>query len=154
MGARASAVPKPPTATTPTWLRLSVAVRASWASEPPSIIVERNAARGALCFSSASKQAHILAVRPLTAIRNAERLAAGFKFVATGHGPVGTVKDITAWRVYFDKLRTAVAAGLAKKQTLEQMQRDITMAEYSQWDGFDWVPLNVLGMYHFLTDTP
>ena len=90
----------------------------------------------------------------MTAIRNAERLAAGFKFVATGHGPVGTVKDITAWRVYFDKLRTAVAAGIARKQTLEQMQRDITMAEYSHWDGFDWVPLNVLGMYHFLTDTP
>lgn len=90
----------------------------------------------------------------MTAIRNAEKLAAGFTYVAPGHGPVGTVKDITAWREYFDKLRTAVAAGLAKKQTLEQMQRDITMAEYSQWEGFDWVPLNVLGMYHFLTDTP
>lgn len=89
----------------------------------------------------------------MTAIRNAEKLAAGFRHVATGHGPVGTVKDITAWRVYFEKLRTAVAAGIARKQTLEQMQRDITMAEYSHWDGFDWVPLNVLGMYHFLTDS-
>jgi glyoxylase-like metal-dependent hydrolase (beta-lactamase superfamily II) len=90
----------------------------------------------------------------MTAIRNAEKLAAGFRYVATGHGPVGTVKDITAWRVYFEKLRTLVAAGIARKQTLEQMQRDIKMAEYSSWDGFDWVPLNVLGMYHFLTDTP
>ena len=89
----------------------------------------------------------------MTAIRNAEKLAAGFKHVATGHGPVGTVKDITAWREYFEKLRNAVAAGLAKGQTLEQMQRDIKMAEYSHWDGFDWVPLNVLGMYHFLTDS-
>lgn len=89
----------------------------------------------------------------MTAIRNAEKLAAGFTHVATGHGPVGTVKDITAWRVYFDKLRTAVAAGIARKQTLEQMQREITMAEYSHWDGFDWAPLNVLGMYHFLTDS-
>jgi glyoxylase-like metal-dependent hydrolase (beta-lactamase superfamily II) len=88
----------------------------------------------------------------MTAIRNAEKLAAGFKHVATGHGPVGTVKDITAWREYFEKLRTAVAAGIAKKQTLEQMQRDITMAEYSHWEGFEWVPLNVLGVYHFLTD--
>ncbi|MBI4888407.1 MAG: MBL fold metallo-hydrolase [Acidobacteria bacterium] len=90
----------------------------------------------------------------MTAVRNAEKLAAGFTFVATGHGPVGTVKDITAWRVYFEKLRSQVAAGIARKQTLEQMQRTITMAEYSQWDGFDWAPLNVLGMYHFLTDTP
>jgi glyoxylase-like metal-dependent hydrolase (beta-lactamase superfamily II) len=89
----------------------------------------------------------------MTAIRKAEGMAAGFKHVVTGHGPVGTVKDITAWREYFEKLRTAVAAGIAKKQTLEQMQRDIKMAEYSHWDGFDWVPLNVLGMYHFLTDS-
>jgi glyoxylase-like metal-dependent hydrolase (beta-lactamase superfamily II) len=89
----------------------------------------------------------------MTANRNAEKLAAGFKYVVTGHGPVGTVKDITAWREYFEKLRTQVAAGIAKRQTLEQMQREIKMAEYSQWDGFDWVPLNVLGMYHFLTDS-
>jgi len=89
----------------------------------------------------------------MTAIRNAETLAAGFKHVATGHGPVGTVKDIAAWREYFEKLRTAVATGIAKKQTLEQMQRSITMAEYSHWEGFDWVPLNVLGMYHFLTES-
>jgi glyoxylase-like metal-dependent hydrolase (beta-lactamase superfamily II) len=89
----------------------------------------------------------------MAAIKKAEGLAAGFKFVATGHGPVGTVKDVTAWREYFDKLRAAVAAGIAAGQTLEQMQRNIKMAEYSQWDGFDWVPLNVLGMYHFLTDS-
>jgi glyoxylase-like metal-dependent hydrolase (beta-lactamase superfamily II) len=89
----------------------------------------------------------------MTAVRNAEKLAGGFKYVVTGHGPVGTVKDITAWREYFEKLRRQVAAGIAKGQTLEQMQRDIKMAEYSQWDGFDWVPLNVLGMYHFLTDS-
>ena len=84
---------------------------------------------------------------------NVEKLAAGFKYVVTGHGPVGTVKDIVAWREYFEKLGTQVAAGIAKGQTLEQMQRDIKMAEYSQWDGFDWAPLNVLGMYHFLTDS-
>jgi glyoxylase-like metal-dependent hydrolase (beta-lactamase superfamily II) len=90
----------------------------------------------------------------MAAIKKAEGLAASFKFVATGHGPVGTVKDITAWRVYFEKLRTEVAAGIKAGQTLEQMQRNIKMAEYSQWDGFDWVPLNVLGMYHFLTDKP
>jgi glyoxylase-like metal-dependent hydrolase (beta-lactamase superfamily II) len=88
----------------------------------------------------------------MTAVRNAEKLAAGYKYVVTGHGPVGTVKDITAWREYFEKLQSQVAAGIAKGQTLEQMQRDIKMAEYSQWDGFDWAPLNVLGMYHFLTD--
>ena len=89
----------------------------------------------------------------MTAIRKAETMAGGFKFVVTGHGPVGTVKDITAWRVYFEKLRDQVAAGIKAGQTLEQMQASIKMAEYSKWDGYpDWVPENVLGMYHFLTD--
>jgi glyoxylase-like metal-dependent hydrolase (beta-lactamase superfamily II) len=89
----------------------------------------------------------------MAAIKKAEGLAAGFKFVTTGHGPAGTVKDITAWREYFEKLRAQVAAGIKAGQTLEQMQQNIKMAEYSQWDGFNWVPLNVLGMYHFLTDS-
>src|SRR5688572_6613843 len=89
----------------------------------------------------------------MAAIRKAEALATGFKFVATGHGPVGTVKDIAAWREYFEKLESAVAAGIKAGQTLEQMQQNIKMAEYSHWDGFNWVPLNVLGMYHFLTDS-
>ena len=89
----------------------------------------------------------------MTAIKKGEELAAGFKFVATGHGPVGTVKDITAWREYFETLESAVAAGIKAGQTLEQMQQNIKMAEYSHWDGFNWVPLNVLGMYHFLTDS-
>ena len=92
----------------------------------------------------------------LAVIRNAEKKAAGYKFVATGHGPMGTVKDVTAWREYLEKLQAAVAAGLKAGQTLEQMQASIKMPEYSHWEGFkdDWVPLNVLGMYHFLTDTP
>jgi glyoxylase-like metal-dependent hydrolase (beta-lactamase superfamily II) len=90
----------------------------------------------------------------MAAIHQAEKLAAGFKFVATGHGPVGTVKDVTAWRQYFEKLRDAVAAGLAAGQTLEQMQQNIKMSEFSHWGSFEWVPLNVLAMYHFLTDTP
>jgi glyoxylase-like metal-dependent hydrolase (beta-lactamase superfamily II) len=89
----------------------------------------------------------------MAAIRRAEELARGFKFVATGHGPVGTWEDIKAWREYFEKLRAEVAAGIAAGQTLQQMQRNIKMEEYSHWDGFDWVDENVLGMYHFLTDS-
>ena len=45
-----------------------------------------------------------------------------------------------------------MAAGIAAGRTLEQMQQSITMDEYSDWQGFDWVDENVLGMYHFLTD--
>ena len=88
----------------------------------------------------------------MAAIRQTEELAKQYEFVATGHGPVGTWEDVTAWREYLEKLRDAVAAGIAAGQTLEQMQREITMDEYSDWEGFDWVDENVLGMYHFLTD--
>ena len=88
----------------------------------------------------------------MAAIVETERLAAGFDFVATGHGPVGTRDDVRAWREYFEKLRDQVAAGIAAGQSLTEMQRDIDMEEYSHWADFDWVDLNVLGMYHFLTD--
>ena len=88
----------------------------------------------------------------MSAIRQTEEMAKEFEFVATGHGPVGTWEDVSAWREYLEKLRDAVAAGIAGGQTLEEMQRDITMDEYSDWEGFDWVDENVLGMYHFLTD--
>ena len=88
----------------------------------------------------------------MSAIRQTEEMAKEIEFVATGHGPVGTWEDVSAWREYLEKLRDAVAAGIAAGQTLEEMQRDITMDEYSDWEGFDWVDENVLGMYHFLTD--
>ena len=88
----------------------------------------------------------------MTAIRETEAMAKNFEFVSTGHGPVGTWEDVMAWREYLDKLQAQVAAGIAAGRTLEQMQRDITMDEYSDWFGFDWIDENVLGMYHFLTD--
>ena len=88
----------------------------------------------------------------MSAIRLTEEMAKEFQFVATGHGPVGDWEDVSAWREYLEKLRDAVATGIATGQTLEDMQRDITMDEYSDWEGFDWVDENVLGMYHFLTD--
>ncbi len=88
----------------------------------------------------------------MAAIARTEAMAMDYDFVVTGHGPVGTWQDVTAWREYLEKLRDAVAVGIAAGQTLEQMQRNITMDEYSHWEGFEWVDENVLGMYHFLTD--
>ena len=88
----------------------------------------------------------------MTAISETETLAKNFQFVAAGHGPVGTWEDVRAWREYLEKLRDQVAIGIASGQTLEEMQRDIEMEEYSHYESFDWVDENVLGMYHFLTD--
>ncbi len=88
----------------------------------------------------------------MAAIIEAEQLATDFDFVAPGHGPVGTREDVRAWREYMEKLRDQVGAGITAGQSLEEMQQDIKMEEYSHWAGFEWVGLNVLGMYHFLTD--
>ena len=88
----------------------------------------------------------------MAAINMTEAAAKNYEYFATGHGPVGTWEDATAWREYFEKLRDQVATGIAAGQTLEQMQQSISMEEYSDWEGFDWGDENVLGMYHFLTD--
>lgn len=88
----------------------------------------------------------------MAAIRQAEETAKSYEYVSTGHGPVGTWENIREWRVYFETLREQVAEGIAAGRSLEQMQQNITMDEYSGWFGFDWVDENVLGMYHFLTD--
>lgn len=88
----------------------------------------------------------------MQAIYLTEETAKDYDYVVTGHGPVGDWTIVSNWREYLEKLRDAVAAGIAAGQTLEEMQRTITMDEYSGWQGFDWVDENVLGMYHFLTD--
>jgi len=86
------------------------------------------------------------------AIRETEEIARDFDHVAAGHGPVGTVDDITDWRLYFEALEVAVAAAIDAGESLEEMQQSIEIPEYSHWNGYSWLDLNVLGMYHFLTD--
>ena len=88
----------------------------------------------------------------MTKISEAEELAKNFTHVAPGHGPVGTRENIVMWREYLEKLRASVAAGIAAGKSLEELQRTIRLDEYSDWAGYDWLPENVLGMYHFLTD--
>ena len=88
----------------------------------------------------------------MAAVRDAEVASKRFDHVATGHGPMGTSANVTEWREYFDALQAAVRAGIAAGQSLEDMQESIEIPEVSHWVGYDWLDLNVLGMYHFLTD--
>lgn len=88
----------------------------------------------------------------MAALKRTERIASDYKFVTTGHGGLGTVADLTAYREYVEGLRAEVAAGIARGDSLEQLQSTIKMDKYSKWSGFAWVRENVLGMYHFLTD--
>jgi glyoxylase-like metal-dependent hydrolase (beta-lactamase superfamily II) len=89
----------------------------------------------------------------LAAIKKTETIAANFKLVTTCHGRLsGTAADLTAYLQYIEELRKEVAAGLARGASLAQLQATIKMEKYSSWVGYNWVPENVLGMYHFLTD--
>ena len=88
----------------------------------------------------------------MAAIRETEEIARDFNHVAAGHGPVGTVDNITDWRLYFEALEAAVSAGIGAGQSLEELQQTIEIPDYSHWNGYNWLDMNVLGMYHFLTD--
>ena len=89
----------------------------------------------------------------MDAIRMAEERSKSYDYVVTGHGPVGTSENVTEWREYFDALESAVASGIAEGQTLEEMMDSIELPEWSHWINYEsWLPLNVRGMYHFLTD--
>ena len=85
--------------------------------------------------------------------RLAEEISKDFEYVATGHGPMGTLENVTEWRQYFEALEAAVAGGIEAGQSLEQMMETIELPQYRDWVSYDaWLPLNVRGMYHFLTD--
>ena len=89
----------------------------------------------------------------MAVIRRAEATSRHFEYVATGHGPMGTSENVTEWRQYFEALEAAVAAGIEAGQSLEQMMETIEIPQYRDWVSYDaWLPLNVRGMYHFLTD--
>ena len=88
----------------------------------------------------------------MAAIIRWESIAEDYDYISPGHGPVGTVQDIRDWRLYFEALRDAVAAGIAAGQSLEEMRANITIEEYSDWAGYSWLNEHVLGMYQFLSD--
>ena len=88
----------------------------------------------------------------MAAIRETEEAAKAYAHVTTGHGPLGNWENITEWRVYFEMLHEAVAAGIAAGQSLEEMRASIEIPQYAHWGGYSWLDENVLGMYHFLTD--
>ncbi|MGI9259364.1 MAG: hypothetical protein ACR2QQ_11040, partial [Gammaproteobacteria bacterium] len=88
----------------------------------------------------------------MAAIRDAEAISKNFDHVATGHGPMGTSANVTEWREYFEALEAVVQTAIDDGQSLEEMMETIELPDYSHWAGYDWLDLNVLGMYHFLTD--
>ena len=78
--------------------------------------------------------------------------AMDFDMAIGGHGAVGTKADVAEHRQYLEELRAAVADGIAKGETLEQLQASITMDAYSDWASYaEWRTENIAGMYAILT---
>jgi cyclase len=69
------------------------------------------------------------------------------KFVP-GHGPVGSKKDVQGFLKYFEELRSAVQAGIARDESVEQVTGEIPMpAKYSSYRFTNFFPSNVQKMY-------
>ena len=55
--------------------------------------------------------------------------------VCPGHGSVAHKDLLAKQRTYFEDMRSAVAAGIAAKKTLEEITMSLDMAWYKQWTG-------------------
>jgi glyoxylase-like metal-dependent hydrolase (beta-lactamase superfamily II) len=75
-----------------------------------------------------------------------------FTMAVGGHGAVGDKSDVAAHRRYLTELKAAVADGIARGQTLEQMQNALTLDAYRDWANYrEWRTENIAGMHAFLT---
>lgn len=78
--------------------------------------------------------------------------ALDFDIAMGGHGSVGNKADVTAFRVYLEELRDAVARGIAAGKSVAELQKEITMDAYRHWENHvAWRAENVAGMYALLT---
>lgn len=69
-----------------------------------------------------------------------------------GHGAAGTKQDIADVRQYIADLKQGVQAGIAKGQTLAQIQAELKLEKYKAWESYEaFRPLNIEGMYAYLT---
>ena len=77
-----------------------------------------------------------------------------FDIFAGGHGRIGVKKDADAVRIYMEKLRKQVLAGLKAGKSVDDLMASVTMDEYKDWGQYEaWRGLNVLGMARFLKES-
>ena len=82
----------------------------------------------------------------IEAIKKVE--AIDFDILAPGHGQMGTKSDVADHRSYHQALYVAVLAGARAGQSLEEMQKSITLEAYKDFGQYDkWRTLNIEGMH-------
>lgn len=74
-----------------------------------------------------------------------------FQIFAPAHGNVGTKADANDVLAYMETLRSEVLSGLQTGMTMEELQSNVVMADYSDWLQYEsWLPENIQGMANFL----
>jgi len=76
--------------------------------------------------------------------------AMDFDILIPGHGPVGTKADAADHRQYFEDLVAAVQLGMDAGKSLDTLKQEISLPKYASSGAYDWLPLNVEGIYNAL----
>ncbi len=76
--------------------------------------------------------------------------AMDFDILIPGHGPVGTKADAADHRQYFEDLVAAVQLGMDAGKSLDTLKQEVSLPKYASWGAYDWLPLNVEGIYNAL----
>lgn len=72
-----------------------------------------------------------------------------FDILAPGHGKIGTRQDAADHADYVEGLYNKVLAAARAGQSLEEMQKSITMPKYESWSQYKaWLPMNIEGIYN------
>lgn len=77
-----------------------------------------------------------------------------FDIFAPAHGRIGVKSDAADARIYMEKLRERVLAGLKAGKSVDELATSVQMEEYKDWQQYGgWRELNVRGMARFLKDS-
>ena len=71
-----------------------------------------------------------------------------FEILSPGHGNMGTKADAVDHRMYLEELYAAVVEGARHVKSLEELQAEIQMENYKDWQQYEaWRTMNIEGIY-------
>jgi glyoxylase-like metal-dependent hydrolase (beta-lactamase superfamily II) len=75
-----------------------------------------------------------------------------YQRIVFGHGPPGDKAAVDRQVRYYDDLRAAVSAAIARGASEDEAARTVQLPQYQQWGSYaEWFPLNVRGVYRGLS---